>query len=414
MRIALVGSTLQAVRQMANSDPAMAEALLSRLRGGLVENDEVASSVNEIATALRDPTPDRAVDSASRAINALAGRSNALRLKIDVSETHAERVFRQTAISVGAIAFVLTLASFLMTRRVTRSINRALGGIVESIEDAGRNTVRRRLVENGDGEIRRLATAFNRLFENLDGAYERLEQDVDAKARELVESRRMAQVGVLAASVAHEINNPLAVIAGYGQRLASRLKGGPDAKLTSAADVIVEEAFRCKHITDALLNLARPVEGGQASFCLRELIEQRAKRLHESHLGVPIAITGPSVILNHSLLRLTQLIDNLLTNALWAVSKRVNPRIEIALAADGTACSFDVRDNGVGADLQTVERAFERFYSGRQGGTGIGLTIAREIAQSCGGSISMHSDGPDAGATLRVSLPLEGERAIVA
>src|SRR5687767_7695057 len=95
----------------------------------------------------------------------------------------------------------------------------------------------------------------------LDAYYRELEQKVAAKSRELVRSERLASVGYLAAGVAHEINNPLGIISGYAEYALSELKRSGDTEdgdePARSLQVICDEAFRCKAITQKLLSLAR-------------------------------------------------------------------------------------------------------------------------------------------------------------
>ncbi len=111
----------------------------------------------------------------------------------------------------------------------------------------------------------------------LDELYRDLEQKVAQKSRELVRSERLASVGYLAAGVAHEINNPIGIIAGYAelamQKLDREASPATVAEARQSLGLICEEAFRCKEIVQKLLSLARPGEesrAGVAGGCGRE------------------------------------------------------------------------------------------------------------------------------------------------
>ena len=109
--------------------------------------------------------------------------------------------------------------------------------------------------------------------------YRDLERKVDEKSRELVRSERLASVGYLAAGVAHEINNPLGIIAAYAQRALQRMRRGAlDAgaaeNAQQAFQIICDEAFRCKEITDRLLTMVRSGSEGRRAVSIAALAQE--------------------------------------------------------------------------------------------------------------------------------------------
>jgi two-component system, NtrC family, sensor kinase len=252
-------------------------------------------------------------------------------------------------------------------------------------------------------------------------------------------------VGFLAAGVAHEINNPLASIAMCAESLEGRLRETLDESDTQQAVVgnylrmIQTEAFRCKGITEKLLDFSRVGPGKHENTDLAELIRSVLELL--GHMGkyqrkhiefVPcepvIATVNPQEI--------KQVVLNLLSNALdsldgesgtgslsvkpgadqrlvagrsgKAVLSPFIPAVRIELDVRGGYAVLSVVDNGCGMEPEVLEHIFEPFFTRRRGGQGIGLglSITYRIIADHGGEIEAHSAGAGQGSTFRVRVPL--------
>ena len=135
-----------------------------------------------------------------------------------------------------------------------------------SVRQFAAGSLANRIDLRAPAEFIALAEDFNRMARELDSLYRDLEQKVALKSRELVRSERLASVGYLAAGVAHEINNPLSIIAGYAERsLAEMDDAASDTALRKVLQIICSEAFRCKEITGKLLSMARGGEEEKAA-----------------------------------------------------------------------------------------------------------------------------------------------------
>jgi signal transduction histidine kinase len=284
----------------------------------------------------------------------------------------------------------------------------------------------------GDKEFRDLASCFNGLARELADLYRSLEQKVIARSRELVRSERLASVGFLAAGVAHEINNPLSVIAGYAELARKGLRkimlgtGGektasPEAEVEAvelmsvveAQDIIHDEAFRCKEITGRLLSLARGGGEGRQTLCMGEVARQVTvltkglKNYADRRVVLEFADVGSlEVIANPS--EMKQVMLNLTINALEAVPPQ-RGEVRIGGRREGEWVELSVEDNGKGMGQETLEHVFEPFFTAKRGagepGTGLGLSITHAIIESHGGRIAAESDGPGRGSRFTVRLP---------
>jgi len=281
----------------------------------------------------------------------------------------------------------------------------------------------------GADEFATLAAEFNLMASELDGFYHELEQKVAAKSKELVRSERLASVGYLAAGVAHEINNPLGIIAGYAERALEQSQqpsGNSTTSVNKALKVICEEAFRCKQITQKLLSLARPAAearrpmlpaqtASQVVALLAGLSDFRQRQL--TYSATPVAETM-RIIANED--EIKQVILNLVLNALHATADdtgKINVTIGPAQGPAADRLTLTVQDNGRGMTPEVLDRIFEPFFTDKRGaqqaGTGLGLSITHAIVQSHGGRIRAYSDGPGKGSRFVVEFPIATETAPV-
>jgi len=266
-----------------------------------------------------------------------------------------------------------------------------------------------------DDEMSELADAMNEMTTRFQDIRDDLDDQVRERTKQAVRSEKMASVGLLASGVAHEINNPLASIAMCAESLESRVRGcigeaDPQYDvIANYLEMIQNEAFRCKGITEKLLDFSRTGETQRQIVELEELIRSVIEMV--SHLGkyqekrIEFEPSEP-VVVSGNAQEIKQVILNLLTNALESIGKQGSVKINIA-ARDGFAhITFD--DDGCGIDSESLERVFEPFFTQRESGqgTGLGLSITYRIVADHGGDIRAYSQGMGRGATFRVRLPL--------
>ncbi len=280
-------------------------------------------------------------------------------------------------------------------------------------------------VHSGD-EIEDLAEAFNDMTARLREMYRDLEQQVNERSRQLVRSERLAGVGFLAAGVAHEINNPLASIAFCGEalerRLADLFEAGKGTVKSSAAEtqdrdivakylkMIQDEAFRCKKITQKLLEFSRGGERRREQTNLGELIQVVLDMVQHlpSCKGKEVVFQPAEAItawVNSQ--ELQQVLLNLVVNALESMDE--GGRLTISQRQRDGMAELVFKDNGCGMTGEVLENIFEPFFTrSRTGkGTGLGLSISHRIITQHGGDIEATSDGPNLGSTFTVRLPVE-------
>jgi two-component system sensor histidine kinase PilS (NtrC family) len=234
------------------------------------------------------------------------------------------------------------------------------------------------------------------------------ELEIETDRRRMQE--RMAAVGEMASRMAHEIKNPLASISGSAQMLAN--VGSTDDTGSRLLRIVVEESRRLSGILDEFLDYARPHRGTHQPCHLPTLLRdcldllERSDELRPDHV---LSLSTPDdLIIQGEKHLLRQLFWNLSRNALQAMPEGGDLRITAEQRGDGVLLVW--RDNGVGMDEETRQRAFEPFVTTHADGTGLGLAVAYAAVEDHGGTIEIESS-PGAGTTVTVELPTYQEAA---
>jgi signal transduction histidine kinase len=218
------------------------------------------------------------------------------------------------------------------------------------------------------------------------------------------EQERLAVVGELAASLAHEIRNPLTGVRSLAQRLAE--DDVEEAKRRRYAGVILEEVGRVERLVANLLGIARRAprhEAGDAKTALAPLFEDLALlvggRAEKSR--VRLVADGGAISAPAAREPLAQALLNLLLNALAHAPEGTSVELRARETAD--AVEVSVRDHGPGVPVDERERIWEPFHSG-SGGTGLGLAVVRRLAREHEWKVEV-GDAPGGGAEFRLTLP---------
>ncbi len=271
-----------------------------------------------------------------------------------------------------------------------------------------------RLKLDTSDEMAELAAALNDMTERFEEIRDDLDRQVQLRTREVIRSEQLASVGFLAAGVAHEINNPLASIAMCAESLESRLEGmaphDADAQIVKRyLELIQNEAFRCKGITEKLLDFSRLGQVRRQATALVALAADVADMLRHvgRFAGRSIEIDeGPDVLVMVNPQEIKQVVLNLLVNALDSIEE--SGHVRVGVRRSGTEALLTITDDGCGMTEEVLEHLFEPFFTRRRSGqgTGLGLSIVHRIVADHGGRIEAASAGTGQGSTFRVTLPL--------
>jgi signal transduction histidine kinase len=228
-----------------------------------------------------------------------------------------------------------------------------------------------------------------------------------ALEQELAQKEKLASTGTLVSGVAHELNNPLAVILGTSQLMLSRERFGEDVRRLAR---IKHAAQRCQEIVDSLRVLAYQRKVTRHDLGLQQLLDYvldaLRERIEERRVAVHVEIPQGLRVFGNAV-ELERVFGNLLTNALQAMVEGRPGEIRICAARRGKRVEVRVSDNGGGMTADVLRRVFEPFFTtkGVGGGLGLGLAMVYRIVERMSGKVLLESV-PGEGTAITVDLPL--------
>ncbi len=373
---------------------------------GHYENGELLQSVVKKIRNRPECFPCHSKDSAINGI-----------LHVDMSFQQTQRQIAEmerTALwTMLLTAVVLAAGSAVL---MIRLVERPVAGLVETMANVeGGHLEARSTLETRD-ELGRLAESFNTMVDRLKGA--RAEIEVYHQQR-LARAERLASIGELAASLAHEIKNPLAGIAGAIQVMADELPATDPRK--EIMREVLSQVHRLDRTVRDLLAFARPGKPDLGPCDIHQVLDRVLLLLAESPQAKEVRVVRtyqPGILRLHADgKQLGQVFLNLLLNAVQAMPGSGQITLQTALReVDGPNGSPSlprrqvvevvVSDTGPGIPPHVLKEIFTPFMTTKRRGTGLGLSVSRRIVEDHGGWIEAESP-PEQGATFRVFLPLE-------
>jgi len=289
-------------------------------------------------------------------------------------------------------------------------VTRPLEDLLKAIGEVRQGRLAGRLGRFRDDEIGAVAAEFDAMRADLERAREQLALQAEERrewVRALHESSKLAAIGQLSASIAHEIGSPLQVMLGRAQSLAEQPK---DAERTQRyAQILVRETERVSRIVDRLLSVARrpKAEGARVNLNIVagdvvELLQWTARKQ-----GITLKREGEDAFAWANPDEAHQVLLNLLQNALQACQSGDAVTVSVT---NSEGVVVEVRDSGRGMAEETIRRLPEPFFTTRAevGGRGLGLTIVHEILKEHGGHLVIQSalgQGTTVTATWPVAEP---------
>jgi signal transduction histidine kinase len=229
-------------------------------------------------------------------------------------------------------------------------------------------------------------------------------------AESMQRARRVQALGEMAATLAHEIKNPVGAIRGYAQLLREgrdEAGGSGSERVDRAVSTIVRESTRLEELVRRTLEFTRPGELALEAVDLREVADAAGALLANR-----AAARGVDIVTDHAESpvrvradrdRMEQVIANLLDNAIEA--SEPGSAVVLHTGTSGRQARVSVRDRGRGIAEERLEEIFGPFHTDRPDGTGLGLPVARSIVEAHAGTITARSEGPGRGAVFTVELP---------
>jgi signal transduction histidine kinase len=373
-----------AAAQLAASAPRQVEAI----RAGRVESADALSS-KEIGPALR--SLERGIGSAERALR------ETTRIRMADATTSIRRAQWLSAISLALAVLLAIWIAIRLTRWITRPVEdleRGMGAVAEGNFDHELQVAASRHDEFG-----RLAASFGEMAARLK-ALDRLRAEVISVA-------------------SHELKTPINVIVGYLQLLQDSVYGELTAKQREITRTLESQARSLGRLVKQLLDVTRFQAGGgridPRAMKLGQLLDEMENAFHvlavqrgvrfmvARHEGLP-----DEVVWDHD--RMSEVLGNLLSNAFKFTQR--GGEVELAAEPAPGGVVIHVRDTGAGIPSEQLPHIFEKFYqadnqrSASQEGSGLGLSIAREIVNAHGGELTVESS-VGAGTTFTIVMPLQ-------
>jgi two-component system, NtrC family, sensor kinase len=337
------------------------------------------------------------------------------------------------AIAIFSLGFII-IASLFVGVFVHRLVYVPLRDLKTGAESLSSGNLEDMIPVRSDDEFGQLASSFNAMTAALKNSRmelrewgRTLEQKVEERTRQLriaeaeaVRGEKLASVGLLAAGIAHELNNPLTGILTFSHLIRQKMPdGSPEAE---DLDLVIRETRRCAAIIKRLLDFSRE-KTPEKKFCdLNRIIEDTARFIerpaHLSDIEISMQLDRdlPPVWVDEGLIR--QVLVNMLVNAQHAIEKKGSitlrsrrfpePRsFEPGMAAAPMA-EIAIIDTGCGIPEKDLQRIFDPFFTtkGVGKGTGLGLSVSHGIVRAHGGAIEVESTLGE-GSTFRIYLPLE-------
>jgi len=344
---------------------------------------------------------------------------------------------RNTVTIISLSLGMLALAAILVSMLVQRTVYRPLDDLRAGAEQMASGDLDDEVPVRSDDELGQLAESFNTMMAALRQSRAELqdwgrtlEQKVAEATRELriaqaeaARSEKLASVGLLAAGIAHELNNPLTGVLTFAHLVRNELEdGSPQA---DDLDLVIQETKRCAAIIRRLLDFAREKTPEKSYVDVNQLIEECAQLVNQSaHLADIVIETDldralPPVWMDADLIK--QVIMNMLVNAQHAIGRDGTIFIGTRLSADCRAASGEdagapmveitIRDDGCGIEEENLHRIFDPFFTtkGVGKGTGLGLSVSHGTIAAHRGTIEVESKVGE-GTEFRICLPTRSRK----
>ncbi len=365
--------------------------------------------------------------SIARLRDAVEPMAAAERLSADELDRAAEAVEWRAFLLAGLLTIGISLVGAAAATVLARRITRPLSDLVSGTRRVMAGDWAYQASAAAPGEIGELASSFNTMVQEIRQHREQLEEqnrtlearvrrrteELRQKEQALLQSEKLASLGLLAAGVAHELNNPLTSIVMNANLLSEEV--GEGSPLYTELRKIDADAGRCRRIIEDLRAFARlrQVEKvpGEVEAVVDQALSLVAHELsrRQIHVQRDLAPDLPKVAWDPG--RMVQVLSNLLVNSAQAIGH--GGRVVIRGRRDNGWLRLEVQDDGAGIPAEHRTRVFDPFFTTKPEGTGLGLSISHGIVNEHGGRIEVDSRtrdeagaGGESGTTVRVIVPI--------
>jgi two-component system, NtrC family, sensor kinase len=325
--------------------------------------------------------------------------------------------------AIATVGFFLVIA---VTWRSISALTRPIREMVAATRSIAAGRFDHPVATTADGEIGLLAHSFNtmqgslsQMHHDLEEAARTLEEKVQARSEELVkmqarvaQSERLASLGMLAAGIAHEINNPLGGILALTSLALEDLPA--DDPNRENLEEVVRQTLRCSEIVKHLLEFSRQHRVSTERVDVNLALEGTLSLLQRQSIFFNVEVVKhldpalPPIIADRS--QLEQVLMNILMNAVQAMEEQGTLTVTTRHDTERQRVELTVADTGCGIPPEAIDRVFDPFFTTKQSGqgTGLGLSIAYGIVSRHQGTIAVESE-PGKGTRFTIRLPAHAE-----
>ena len=247
------------------------------------------------------------------------------------------------------------------------------------------------------------------------GERERAEQTLRYAQAELVQSGKLAAIGQMAAGVTHELNQPLAALQTFSDNAKVFLARGRIDDALDNLSTISDLVKRLGYVTSQLKGFARRSDDARKPVSVRQAFAQTMlqvrTRKNSQRLSLHESWPEEEIIVLCNAIGLEQVLSNLITNAMDAVPETEPVQIWLQVRSEGALAVLHVTDNGPGIALASLDRIFDPFYTTKEHGLGLGLSISAGIVRAAGGALAVRnrSRAEGGGAQFTITLTRDGD-----
>jgi signal transduction histidine kinase len=334
-------------------------------------------------------------------------RFGSVKIGLSLEEMRAEELkTRLILILIGCSGLLIGVGgAALLARRITRPLNKLVDGTVK----ISKGDFSQAIDIDTQDEIGELAQSFNEMSQQLQLTRKRME----AANRKLIQAEKLASIGRISASIAHEIRNPLTSVKLNIQKVMESENLGDVDK--EHLDISQEGIGHIENFIKELLNFTRVSELELNYFSAEQIVDESIKmirntlKLRDVEIVKEIQDRLPQVLVDGDKMR--QVLLNILYNACEAVDKGGEIIIALSLLKGrrGRKVSIQISDNGPGIPKKDWENIFEPFYTTKSTGIGLGLANARKIIEQHNGSIRVIKN-EESGACFCILIPCGEEK----
>jgi two-component system NtrC family sensor kinase len=329
--------------------------------------------------------------------------------------------------------FLLILISVTSGIFISVLVNRPIRKLNKGIQELGMGNLNYKISLNSKDEFGRMADRFNEMSSKLNSAYqeikdwsENLNLKVQEKSEELkniynqvIQIEKLASLGKMSATVAHELNNPLEGILTYSKLIAKKLRNASDkdedaknvdnAKILTYLDLISDESARCGKIVKDLLLFSHRGDDEMTGESLQTILDKSVTliqhHLQINKINLNKSYTLSPVKINCNPQKIQQALMSLLINAIEAMPQ--GGEINVSIGVEGNSAVLRIKDEGMGIAEKDLPHIFEPFFSTKEAskGTGLGLAVVYGIISNHGGHVIVEKTSQK-GTTFKITLPL--------